>query len=80
MTLGEVWDADQLMGKTAYPGITLNSNSKDPKTGEIKPQYWGLPGYLSPSDYNCFGKFTARTNECQTYLKKRKEDRWLIHA
>ena len=63
MTVGEVWDADQLMGKTVYPGTSIDTSSKDPKTGEIKPQYWGLPGYLSQSDYNCFGELTARTNE-----------------
>jgi hypothetical protein len=56
MTVGDVWDADQLMGKTPYKGYALDKTGKDSK-GVVQPHCWGLPGFLSPSDYDCFGEF-----------------------
>jgi hypothetical protein len=58
MTVGEVWDADQLMGKTPYKGFTLDKSGRDSK-GVVQPHCWGLPGFLSPSDYDCFGEFVS---------------------
>jgi hypothetical protein len=53
MVLGDRWDRDQLMGLKPVEGITLDPNARG-TDGAVLPQYWGIPGYLTAQEADCY--------------------------
>eukprot|EP00542_Grammatophora_oceanica_P019789 CAMPEP_0194048652 /NCGR_PEP_ID=MMETSP0009_2-20130614/28009_1 /TAXON_ID=210454 /ORGANISM="Grammatophora oceanica, Strain CCMP 410" /LENGTH=436 /DNA_ID=CAMNT_0038694581 /DNA_START=115 /DNA_END=1425 /DNA_ORIENTATION=+ len=67
--IGDVWTDAQLMGKEPVEGYKVDPD-KNGKDGKIKPQYWGIPGYLTQEEVVVYNKFKAEVDRLGGDVKK----------